>query len=70
MNDGSVQQAMLPVVELISVVVCGYDVQQEDVLCLRVQTGDAEFHLGEHLSVEYIPHMFKLEILKELRAVF
>lgn len=53
-EDGvEVQQAMnvrLPVMEFISVVVCCDDVQEEDVLCLRVQTRDAELHLWEHLS--------------------
>lgn len=47
----SSRQWMVPVVELISVVVSGYDVQQQDVFCLRVQTGYAELHLWEHLSV-------------------
>lgn len=53
-DDCGFQQAMvcgLPVVEFISVVVSCDDVQEEDVFCLRVQTGDAELHLWEHLSV-------------------
>lgn len=40
----------LPVVELISVVVSCDDVQQEDVFRFRVQSGNAELHLWEHLS--------------------
>lgn len=54
MDGSEFQQAMvddLPVVELISVVVGCYDVQQEDVFGLRVQSGDAKLHLWEHLSV-------------------
>lgn len=39
----------LPVVELVSVVVRGDDVQQEDVLGLGVQTGNSELHLRKHL---------------------
>lgn len=39
----------LPVVELVSVVIRGHDVQQQDVLGLRVQSGNSELHLREHL---------------------
>ena len=39
----------LPVVELVSVVIRGDDVQQEDILGLRVQSGNSELHLREHL---------------------
>lgn len=39
----------LPVVELVSVVVRCDDVQQEDVFGLRVQSGNSELHLREHL---------------------
>lgn len=59
---------MVPVVKLISVVVSGYDVQQQDVLCLRVQTGYAELHLWEHLSVNcnFLLFILKLQRLWEL----
>lgn len=56
MGECVFRQAMnqcLPVVKLISVVVCGDDVQQEDVFGLRIQTGDAELHLWEHLSANW-----------------
>lgn len=39
----------LPVVELVSVVVRGYDIQQEHVLGLRIQPRNSELHLREHL---------------------
>lgn len=35
--------------EFVAVVVGGHDVQQQDVLGLQVQPGNAELHLGEHL---------------------
>lgn len=47
----------VPVVELISVVVCCYDVQQEDIFGLRVQSGYAELHLWKHLSVKWNLHV-------------
>lgn len=67
MDGVEVQQAMnvrLPVVELISVVVCCDDVQQEDVFCLRVQSGDAELHLWEHLSVSEVFAITWFEVLE------
>lgn len=35
--------------ELISVVVGGNDVKEEDVLCLGIETGHPELHLRKHL---------------------
>lgn len=38
-----------PVVEFVTVVVCGDDVQQQDVFGFEVESGHPELHLGEHL---------------------
>ena len=35
--------------ELVSVVVCSHNVQEEDILGMGVQPGYSELHLGEHL---------------------
>ena len=40
----------VPVVEFVSVVVGGDDIQQQDVLGFGVETGHTELHLREHLS--------------------
>ena len=40
-----------PVVEFVSVVVGGHNVQQQNVLGFWVETGDSELHLREHLPV-------------------
>ena len=45
---------VLPVVELVSVVVGGHDVQEEDVLGLLVQPRELELHLGKHLPAKKI----------------
>lgn len=47
--DSTIEARPLPVVELVSVVIRGHDVQQQDVLGLRVQSGNPELHLREHL---------------------
>lgn len=38
-----------PIVEFVSVVVGGYNVQQQDVFGFGVQAGHTKFHLREHL---------------------
>ena len=40
------------VVELVAEVVGGHDVEEEDVLGLGVEAGQAELHLGKHLPKE------------------
>ena len=45
----SIAQSVSPVVELVSEVVRGHHVQQEDVLGLGVQAGHFELHLWKHL---------------------
>ena len=42
----------LTVVELVAEVVSGHDVEEEDVLGLGVEAGQAELHLGKHLPKE------------------
>ena len=37
------------VVELVAKVICSYNIQQEDVLGLRVEARESELHLREHL---------------------
>ena len=46
---GRLCHVYLPVVELVSVLVCSHNVQEEDVLGMGVQPGYSELHLGEHL---------------------
>lgn len=41
------------VVELVSEVICSYDIKEEDVFSLRVQTRELEFHLREHLPSSF-----------------
>ena len=40
--------------ELVSVVVCSDDVQQEDVLSFGVQARQTELHLREHLPEKHV----------------
>lgn len=70
--DSTIEARPLPVVELVSVVIRGHDVQQQDVLGLRVQSGNPELHLREHLPgtdtlrldwEHLIIEMTKLELL-------
>lgn len=48
----------IPVVELISTVISRHDVKQQDVLRLRVQSGDSKFHLRKHLPARKEDKLF------------
>ena len=37
------------VVELVSKIVGGHNVQEKNVFCFRIQTGETKLHLGKHL---------------------
>jgi hypothetical protein len=48
-----------PVVEFVSVVVGGHNVQQENVLGFGIESRDAELHLRKHLPIEQMkPNVF------------
>ena len=42
----------LPVVEFVSVIISGDDVEEEDVFRFVIETRNAELHLREHLPKE------------------
>lgn len=59
----------LPVVEFVSVVIGGDDVQQKDILRLGVQTGNSELHLRKHLPRPPINTYSSIRLFARLKTI-
>lgn len=58
------------VVEFVSVVVCGHNVQQQNVLGFRIESRHAEFHLRKHLPARFGDDHFGAQSVKLFPQIF